>query len=301
MARFLQSTIGGLGTGSIYVLLALGFVIIYKASSVINFAQTGLLAFGSWWVIYFGGILGLNFFLAVGLAIAITGLLGLTIERITIRPMIGEPVFAIAILTLGLDIALRVWVNDLLGSQIRSIPDPWGLKTFRFGEVVLQQRYIAMIVAGAVIVGLLFAFFRFTRLGLAMRAVALDQEVAMAQGISVGTVFGVSWAIAGALAAVAGMFVGTGSGVDQQTAFVALRALPAIILGGLDSVGGAVIGGLIIGLAEGYAATYQGTGPGRVAGFLGDNFSQVVPYLVMLIVLMVRPFGLFGTKEIERV
>lgn len=297
MIPILQSAVAGLGQGSIYALLALGFVIIYKAMGVISFAQPGLMALGTWFVIYLAGILKLNFFVSVVLAMLIAALAGLVIERVAIRPMIGEPVFAIAILTIGIDIVLRIIVNDLLGNDIRSIPDPWGLKTTKLGDVVIQERYVAMLVAAAAVVGALFAFFRFTRIGLAMRATAFDQEVSLAQGISVGTSFGLSWAIAGALASLAGMFAGTGSGVDQQSSFIALKALPAIILGGLDSIPGAVIGGLAIGLIEGFSFTYQSS----LTPYLGDNFSQLVPYLVMFLVLLVRPFGLFGTPEIERV
>ena len=297
MVRLLQSTVQGLGLGTVYVLLGLGFVIIFKSMGVISFAQPGLMVLGAWWVIYFGRILGLGFPLAVLIAVLLTALIGMALERAAIRPMIGEPVFAIAILTIGLDIVLRVIVNDLLGPQVRSMGDPWGLKTFPIAGVVIQQRYVARLVIGTVVVGLLLAFFKYTRIGLAMRATAFDQEVAMAQGVSVGAVFALSWAIAGGLAALAGTFVGLGSGIDQQSAFVALKALPAIILGGLDSIHGAVIGGLLVGLIEGYSLTYQS----QYAGFLGDNFSQVVPYLVMLAVLLVRPFGLFGTREVERV
>lgn len=297
MIRFLQSTVQGLGLGTVYVLLGLGFVIIFKSMWVISFAQPGLMVLGAWWVIYFGKIVGLGFPIALLIAVLLTALIGMAIERIAIRPMIGEPVFAIAILTIGLDIVLRIVVNDLVGTQVRSIGDPWGLKTFEIAGVVIQQRYIARLLIGAAVVGLLLAFFRYTRIGLAMRATALDQEVAMAQGVPVATVFALSWAIAGGLAALAGTFIGLGSGIDQQSAFVALKALPAIILGGLDSIQGAVIGGLLVGLIEGYSLTYQG----QYAAFLGDNFSQVVPYLLMLVVLLVRPFGLFGTPEVERV
>jgi branched-chain amino acid transport system permease protein len=297
MTRFLQSTIAGLGQGSIYTLLALGFVIIYKSTLVVSFAQPAMMAFGVFFVIYFSAVAGLPFFLAVLLAMALAALLGLAVERVAIRPMIGEPVFAVAILTLGLDIFLRVFVNDLIGLDVRSVRDPWGLKTFGIEGLVVQQRYVAMIVVTGLVVASLFAFFKYTRAGLAMRATAFDQEAALAQGVSVGTVFALSWGIAGALAALAGMFVGTGSGIDQQSAFVALKALPAIILGGLDSVQGAVVGALLIGLIEGYSFTYQG----QYLPFLGDNFSQVVPYIVMFVVLLVRPFGLFGTEEIERV
>jgi branched-chain amino acid transport system permease protein len=297
MVRFLQSTVQGLGLGTVYILLGLGFVIIFKSMGVINFSQPGLMVLGAWWVIYFGKIVGLSFPIAVVIAVVLTALIGMAIERVAIRPMIGEPVFAIAILTIGLDIILRIIVNDLIGLQVRSIGDPWGLKTFSIAGVVIQQRYVARLLIGATVVALLLAFFRYTRVGLAMRATAFDQEVAMAQGVPVGAVFALSWAIAGGLAALAGTFIGLGAGIDQQSAFVALKALPAIILGGLDSIHGAVVGGLLVGLIEGYSLTYQG----QYAAFLGDNFSQVVPYLVMLAVLLVRPFGLFGTPEVERV
>jgi branched-chain amino acid transport system permease protein len=297
VVRLLQSTVQGLGLGTVYVLLGLGFVIIFKSMGVISFAQPGLMVLGAWWVIYFGRVLGLGFPVAVVIAVLLTALVGMALERVAIRPMIGEPVFAIAILTIGLDIIIRVIVNDLLGAQVRSIGDPWGLKTWPVAGVVIQQRYVARLLIGAAVVALLLAFFRYTRIGLAMRATAFDQEVALAQGVSVGAVFALSWAIAGGLAALAGTFVGLGSGIDQQSAFVALKALPAIILGGLDSIHGAVIGGLLVGLIEGYSLTYQN----QYAGFLGDNFSQVVPYLVMLAILLVRPFGLFGTREVERV
>ena len=297
MVRLLQSTVQGLGLGTVYVLLGLGFVIIFKSMGVISFAQPGLMILGAWWVIYFGRVLGLGFPVAVVIAVLLTALLATVLERVAVRPMIGEPVFAVAILTIGLDIILRIIVNDLLGPQVRTVGDPWGLKSFSVAGVVIQQRYIARLVIGAIVVALLMAFFRYTRIGLAMRATAFDQEVAMAQGVSVGAVFALSWAIAGGLAALAGTFIGLGSGIDQQSAFVALKALPAIILGGLDSIPGAVVGGLLVGLIEGYSLTYQG----QYAAVLGDNFSQVVPYLVMLAVLLVRPFGLFGTREVERV
>lgn len=297
MTRFLQSVIAGLSQGSIYALLALGFVIIYKATRAVNFALPGLMILGAYLVIYFGNVVGLNFWLALALAMLLTALCALVIERLAIRPMIGKPVFAIAIITIGVDIMLRISVNDLLGSNVRNVRDPWGLKTFDLGGVAIQQRRVAMLIAAGLVVTLLLLFFKYSRTGLAMRATAFDQEAALAQGISVGTVFAVSWALAGGLAALAGMFVGTGSGIDQQTAFVALKALPAVILGGIDSIQGAILGALIVGLFEGFSNTYQT----QYLSFLGENFSQVVPYAVLFIVLLVRPYGLFGTPEIERV
>jgi branched-chain amino acid transport system permease protein len=295
--RFLQSIVAGLGQGAIYALLALGFVIVYKSMRVVNFALPGLMILGAYMVVYLGNVVGLNFWIALGLAILIGAFAALVIERLAIRPMIGKPVFAIAIITLGIDIILRIFVNDLLGTNVRNIPDPWGLKTFKIGNVIVQERRAAMLIAAGIVVTLLFVFFKYSRIGLAMRATAFDQEAALTQGVSVGTVFALSWVIAGGLAALAGMFVGTGRGIDQQTAFIALKALPAVILGGIDSIQGAVLGALVIGIFEGLSNTYQT----QYLSFLGENFSQVVPYVILLLVLLLRPYGLFGTPEIERV
>jgi branched-chain amino acid transport system permease protein len=297
VTQLLQSIVAGLGMGSIYALLAVGFVIIYKSTLVISFAQPALMVAGAMSVVYFRFTLGLNFWIALVLGALAAAVIGLVVERITLRPMVGKPVFVVAIITLGLDIVIRVIVNRFIGLNIQPVGDPWGLSTIRAGEIVIQQRYIAAMAVTAVLMTVLFAFFKYSRVGLAMRATAFDQETALAQGISVGTVFALSWAIAGALAAVAGTFVGTGSGIDQQTWIVALKALPAIILGGLDSIGGAVIGGLAVGVFEALMQTYQGT----YMPWLGSNFSIVSPYLLMLLVLLVRPYGLFGTPEVERV
>lgn len=297
MTRFVQSCVAGLGQGCIYALLALGFAIVLKATGVLSLAQPGLMALGAWFVVYFATIVDLPFLLAVTLAVVLTAVAGLVIERVAIRPLVGEPVFAVAILTIGVDLVLRIIVNDLIGSDVRPVGDPWGLKTVRLAGVVVQQRYLAMLATTAVVVVLLAAFFRRTRLGLAMRATARDQEVAMAQGVPVGRIFACAWALAGALAALAGLFIGAGSGIDQQSALVALKAIPALVLGGFDSVLGAVVGGLAVGLVEGWSSTYQA----QYAAFLGHNFSQVVPWLVMFVVLLVRPAGLFGTAEVKRV
>lgn len=295
MKEFVSSFLAGLGQGSVYALLALGFVIIYKSMRVISFAQPALMLAGAVLVSYLVGPFG--FILAVILGVAGTALLGLGIERTVIRPMVGKPVFVVAIITLGIDIALRVVINGFIGTDVRQVGDPWGFARISLFGVTVQERYIAMFVTTAVVITVLFAFFKYTRLGLATRAAAFDQETALAQGISVSSVFALAWAIAGGLAAVAGTFVATGAGIDQQLWIIALKALPAIILGGLDSLGGAVIGGLGIGVVESLVATYQLD----YAPWLGDNFSVVSPYVVMLLVLLVKPYGLFGTREVERV
>jgi branched-chain amino acid transport system permease protein len=293
--QLLQSLFSGLGQGSAYALVALGFVVIYRSTKIISFAQPALMVVGATLVSFLGvSRFGLPFFLAVPIAMVLTALVGMIVERTALRPMIGKPVFVVAIITIGVDITLRTIVNRFIGVQLRPMGDPWAFNVFTVGGVQLQQRFLVMMVTTAVVVALLFAFFRFSRNGLAMRAVAFDQETALAQGISVGRVFQLSWAIAGALAALAGMFVSTGAGVDQGTWVIALKALPAIIIGGLDSVGGAVIGGLVVGVVESLVAAYQ-------PAWLGDNFSLVSPYVVLLLVLLVKPYGLFGTPEVERV
>jgi len=295
MSELVEIVVRGLGTGSIYALLALGFVVIYRATRVISFAQPAFMVAGAVVVSYLSPEIG--YLLAVPVAVLIGAALGLTVERTTIRPMIGKPVFVIAIITLGVDVVVRVFVNALIGTDVRQLGDPWGLETVTLLGVAVQQRFIASFLVTGVVVAALFAFLRWTRYGLAMRAVAFDQEAAMAQGVSVGRVFALSWALAGGLAAIAGAFVGTGSGIDQTTFIIAFSALPAIILGGIDSVGGAVVGGLLVGLVQSLVASYQPD----AWPWLGANFQIVTPYLLMMAVLLFRPYGLFGTPEVQRV
>jgi branched-chain amino acid transport system permease protein len=295
MTELVQCLVRGLGDGSVYALLAFGFVVIFKSMGVISFAQPALMLSGAVLVTYL--VTTVNFYVAVLVAAAAVALLAVGVERTVLRPMIGKPVFVISIITLGVDIVIRVVVNAYIGLDVRQVGAPWGLTTSRLLGIEVQQRHLIMFGTTMVLVAILFAFFRYSRMGLAMRAVAFDQEVALAQGVSVGMVFMLSWAIAGALATIAGVFVSTGAGVDQQLWIIALKALPVIILGGLDSLGGAVIAGLAIGVVESLVATY---GP-DIAPWLGGEFALVTPYLVMMVVLLVRPYGLFGTREVIRI
>jgi branched-chain amino acid transport system permease protein len=294
MVDLIEAVIRGLGKGSVYALLALGFVIIFKATRVISFAQPAFMLAGVVMVSYLVGPLG--FWGALAAAMVLTGLLALGVERTAVRPMIGRPAFVVAIITLGVDVAVRVVVNAFIGVNVRQVGDPWGLKTFDLGPVTIEQRHLASLIVTAILVAALFAYFRYTRMGLAMRAASYDQEVALAQGVSVGAVFALSWAMAGGLAAVAGTFAAAGESVDGLMWLIALTALPVIILGGLDSLAGAVIGGLIVGVLQEIVANYQSSMP-----WLGGNVSIITPYVVMLLVLLVRPYGLFGTREVERV
>jgi branched-chain amino acid transport system permease protein len=211
--------------------------------------------------------------------------------------MVGRPAFTVAIITLGVDVIVRTVVQTSIGIDLRQIGDPWGLKSTTLFGIEVQQRHLAMIVMAAVVVAALFAYFQFTRMGLAMRAAAYDQEAAMAQGVSVGGVFALSWGIAGALAAIGGAFAAVGGSVESTLWITALVALPVIILGGLDSLPGAVVGGLLVGVVQELVAQYQRFFP----AWLGGNASVISAYVLMLLILLVRPYGMFGTREVERV
>jgi len=300
----------GIALGAIYALLSLGFVIIFKATQVVNFAQGAIAALGAYFVVYFATVVNvpgrwiegvspwIQWTLSAIVAIAFTALIGIILERVTIRPMIGQPLFAVAIITLGLDLIIRAVTNDFMDNSIRGLGDPWGASLYEVGPIRIA--YTQMITVGVLIavVLLLVAFFR-SRTGIAMQATAFDQEAAMAQGISVGKVFAIAWAIGAVLAAIGGIFSSVApraAGVSPLTAFVAFRAFPAVIIGGLDSITGAIFGGMLIGLAEVFAGTYLGS-----VSWLGVGFSGNVPWILMMIVLLVRPYGLFGTEEIRRV
>lgn len=298
MSFFLQALASGVALGTIYALLALGFVIIYRATDVVSFAQPALMVFGAWWTVYFATVIGWSFWPSVVIAAVIGAAAGAIIERLLLRPLVGRPPFSAVMVTLGLDIVLRVIVDDLLGINQRTVGDPYGLEVFKVGEIVIPKSDIAAVAGSVLVISALLAFYRYTKYGLAMRASAFDQEAAMAQGIPVGRMYGLAWALAGAMAAIAGTFIAMGNSSLSRSSWVfALRALPVIVLGGLDSIRGAIVGGLMIGIAERLVGAYQPS----AAPWLGAGFELVVPYLVMVLVLLVKPYGLYGTEEVTRV
>ncbi len=309
--KFMNALGSGIALGAIYSLLALGFVIIFKATQVVNFAHGAIAALGAYLVSYFSVTINVpgrwitwaphwvQWTLSALIAVLLTAAIGMVIERITIRPMIGESLFAVAMITLGLDLVIRTITNDFMNNTTAGLGDPWGISNVDLGPLRMGQTEIVSILVTILVVLLLALFFR-SRTGVAMRATAFDQEAAMAQGISVGKVFAIAWAIGAAFAALGGIFASVGArggaGVGPFTALIAFRAFPAVIIGGLDSVSGAVYGGMIIGVLEVFAGTYLGG-----VTWLGNGFAGIVPWLAMMVVLLVRPYGLFGTEEIRRV
>lgn len=302
MTKFLELTFSGVALGSMYALVALGFVIIYRATGVINFAQGGFVVLGAYLTYNAGVTWGLPFYVAMLVAMVMMALLGVVVEAVILRRMVGQPVFATTMITIGLLFAIEQVATTIWGFNALALGDPWGGSTTDIGDLTLINIDLYRILFAGVVVAAFFALFQLTKLGVAMRATALDQEAALAQGISARTVFAVSWAISGAVAALAGVMLtggpaGGGLGIQVGVAFIALRAFPAMILGGLDSPLGAVVGGIIIGITQQLTAGYQP----EHAPWLGVGFDSVMPYVVMVIILLVRPYGLFGAKEVHRV
>lgn len=298
MTDFLQLCFAGLALGSLYALVALGFVVIYKATGVINFAQGGLVLLGAYLTYNIHQTWGVPFAFSIPLAMLGCALVGAAIERLVLRWLVGRPVFAVIMVTIGLLFILEQVVTGIWGFDRLNLGDPWGISRVTVGEVVLSVKDVWTIVLAGLVLLAFFLFFRYSDLGVAMRATAFDQEAAIAQGIGARRIFALSWAIAGAVATLAGVMLAAGAGgVRPDIQFVALLAFPAIILGGLDSPAGAVVGGIVIGLTQTLTAGYQP----EYAAWLGSGFSNVMPYLVMIAILMVRPYGLFGTPEVRRV
>jgi len=297
MTDFLQLAIQGIALGAVYALIALGFVIVYKSTEVINFAQGELVSLGAYLVYTFNQT-ALPFAASVALAALIMAGVGWGIERTILRRMVGKPTFAVVMITIGLAIVIRQVVAAVWGFDDRLLGEPWATSRLPFGDLGVNVTSLVTIAAAGALLSLFFVFFRFTRAGIGMRATALDQEAALAVGIPVHGVFAQAWMIAGAIAAIAGVFLTAfPATLHPAIGFTALRAFPAAILGGLDSPGGAVLGGIVVGLVEVLVQGYQP----QVAPWLGNNFHVAAAYLLMIGVLVVRPYGLFGTREVERV
>lgn len=291
---FLLLMSNGILIGLMYALIALGFVLVYKATDAVNFAQGEFVMISGILVAAALGVWGAPLWLAVALGIGTMIAFGFGLERVMLRKLIGRPVIAVVMATIGLASVLRGIGPTAFGAGSRPLPLPISDAPFVIGPLFIPP---IQLVGG--LVSLLFLtgfgwFFVKSRKGIAMRAVADNQQVAMAMGINVERYFGLAWAMAGLVSALGGIIWGSSVGVDVNLALVGLKVFPVVILGGLDSIPGAVVGGLIVGLVENIAAGY-------VDPYVGGGTKDFAPYVLMIVALMVRPYGIFGKKIIERV
>ncbi len=291
----LQLVITGIAVGGVYSLMALGFVLIFKASSVVNFGPGELVLFGayvSWATIL---AMRLPLYVALPLTLVIAIVLGLVIERGVLRPLIGQPVISVIMVTFGVASVIRGFLNMTWGSDTRPFPVLFSQQPFHFGPVPVSPVHLWSFVVVIALLAAFSIFFRFSLTGMAMRATADNQQVALSLGVSVKWIFALSWCIATVVSALGGIILGSvRGGVDFSLADLGLKVFPVVILGGLDSVAGAIIGGVLIGVLENLSGGY-------LDPIFGGGVKEVAPFVALVIILMVRPYGFFGKVEIERV
>lgn len=293
MSLFIQQVIGGIATGAIYSSLALAIVLIHRSTGVVNFAQ-GEMAMFSTFVAWQFTQLGLPIWGAIVAAILLSMVGGMIIERAVLRPVEGSSVLTVVIVTVGLLLVFNQGAGWIWGFLVKSFPDPFPSSVWRLADVRLTTQTLGILAVLLASMGLLYLLFRYTRVGLAMRAVATNSESAQLVGIRVGRVLMLGWGLAAAIGALSGAMVAPQLFLEPNMMFgVMLYALAAATLGGLDSPGGAVLGGMIVGVAENLAGTYVAA--------IGSDLKVLVPLLIIVAVLMVKPSGLFGRQEVARV
>lgn len=294
MENFLQSLVSGVVIGGIYALIAMGFVVIYKATGIINFAIGEFMMLGAFFC--YTAMTSAKFPFAVSLLMAIAGAaaLGGLVERFILRPLLGKNMISIIMVTIGLSsvfkgVAQLVWSGDY-----RAFPPIFPRMPILLGTIVIPSRQFYPFLIAIAASALIWLVFRFTRTGVSMRATANDQAAAFSMGIDIRRVFSLSWSLAAVAAALSGVVIGTMGGISPQLGAIGLKVFPVVILGGLDSIGGALAGGFLIGILENLAGGYLDP------LILGGGIKEVAPFLVLVVILMIRPYGLFGTREIER-
>lgn len=290
MNTFLSLTVYGLSDGALLALAALGFVLIYKATRVINFAQGEFLLVGAYMFYTAFVVLRLPLILAAVFGVLVAIVLGVVVERFILRPLVGESAISVIMVTIGLSAVLKAIIQIFFGTAVREQPPILPTGTVRLGDVTLPLNRLLVIGIAAIVLFAFSAFFQRSRHGIAMRAVADDQQAALTMGISVRRVFMLAWVLAAVSALIAGVLLADLSAVEQNIAAFGLIVFPVVILGGLDSVPGTVIGGLVIGLLKQY-----------VSGYADPGLAEVIPYIVLVAILIVRPYGIFGETRIERV
>jgi branched-chain amino acid transport system permease protein len=295
MTEFLQLLFQGVSLGSTYALVALGFVVVYRSSGVINFAQGAMLLLGAYAISWLAVDVGLAFGLAVLAATVMLALAGAAMHGLVLRRVAGRSTFVLVMITIGIGIAVTHGVEAVFGPDRRLLGDPWGSSSFEAGGVTITTVKVWGIAVTLAALAAYFAFDRYTRWGLAMQATAADEEATLSVGVPVRRVHACTWALAGALATLGGLFLaGFPSAPQPALGDAALRAFPAIVLGGLGSPVGAVVGGVLIGVVEVLTSGYA-------PDSLGSNFYAVAPYVALIAVLLVKPYGLFGAAPAERV
>lgn len=290
--QLLQLVISGIAQGCIYGLIALGFVLIYKATETVSFAQGELMMLGA-----FGGLAGMTFlgfpyWLAVICAIAGMAVFGMLLERIVIRPILGQPAFSIVMLTIGIGYVARGVITMIpnIGTETHTLPVPYKDQIWKLGGLVLNVEQMVVIAATGVLCAVLFTVFKYSKIGIAMQASSQNQLAAYYMGIPVKRINGLVWGLAAAVAAIAGLLLAPITFVHANMGFIGLKAFPAAVVGGFGSLPGAIVGGLIIGIVESLSGFY-----------LPDGFKDIAAYVVVLIMLMVKPNGLFGEKLRKKV
>ena len=290
--QLLQLLLSGVAQGCIYGLIALGFVLIYKATETVSFAQGELMMLGAFAAFAGMSLFGLPFWLAALLAIGAMVAFGMLLELVVIRPILGQPQFSIVMLTIGIGYVARGLITMIpgIGTETHALEVPYKDEIWKLGELVINVEQMVIIFATAVLCALLFAMFRYSKLGIAMQASSQNQLAAYYMGIPVKRLNGLVWGLAAAVAAIAGMLLAPITFVHANMGFIGLKAFPAAVVGGFGSLPGAIVGGLVIGIVESLAGFY-----------LPDGFKDTAPYIVVLIMLMVKPNGLFGEKLRKKV
>lgn len=290
--QFIQLVISGIAQGCIYGLIALGFVLIYKATETVSFAQGELMMLGAFLGLAGMTMLGFPFWLAVLASIAAMSLFGVLLERVVIRPILGQPAFSIVMLTIGIGYVARGAITMIpgIGTETHTLPVPYKDQVWNLGALVLSAEQMVVIAVTAVLCAGLFAMFRYTRLGIAMQAASQNQLAAYYMGIPVKRLNGLVWGLAAAAAAIAGLLLAPITFVHANMGFIGLKAFPAAVVGGFGSLPGAIVGGLVIGIVESLSGFY-----------LPEGFKDIAAYIVVLIMLMVKPNGLFGEKLRKKV
>jgi branched-chain amino acid transport system permease protein len=284
--------LAGVAQGCVYALVALGFVLIYKATETVNFAQGDLMMLGGFFALTASVIMGWPYWATILFAVAAMAAVGMLIERIVLRPVLGQPAFTVVMITIGVGYVLRGVVTMVpgWGTDTYTFPTPFADGTFKVGEVIFAVQQVAVIVMTAALVAVLYVFFRFSKLGVAMQATSQNQLAAAYMGIPVRRVNMMIWGLSAGVAAFAGILLAPVTFVHSNMGFIGLKAFPAAVVGGFGSVPGAIVGGLIIGVVEAFAGRY-----------MPEGFKDIAAYVVVLAVLLVKPSGIFGETARKKV